>query len=115
MCNLAPAAAHCRHTQFDWTLFTLSSIVDTGEKTTQRKSTHMDTNNKSEGPYLQTWLDRLGKSTLTEDCRLLPLHEMFHRQAKTTPYATAVVDDTRSLTYEELNLRVLLPAEHLRT
>ena len=40
---------------------------------------------------------------------------MFHRQAARTPFATAVVDDSRSLTYEELNLRVLLLAEHLRT
>ena len=59
---------------------------------------------------------RTGNSkSLPEDPAYIPLHEMFHRQAARTPSATAVVDDSRSLTYEELNLRVLLLAEHLRT
>ena len=65
--------------------------------------------------YLNTWLERLPKQTRAEEFRLLPLHEQFHRQALLTPDAVAVVDDKRSLTYEELNLRVLALGEHLRT
>ena len=59
-------------------------------------------------------VERTGNVKAYGGIPLIPLHEMFHRQAARTPSATAVVDDSRSLTYEELNLRVLLLAEHLR-
>ena len=35
---------------------------------------------------------KIAKQTRTEEFRLLPLHEQFHRQALLTPDAVAVVD-----------------------
>lgn len=43
------------------------------------------------------------------------VHTAFHAQVEKTPDAVAVVDDTISLTYAELNHRVLLLAEYLRS
>ena len=69
----------------------------------------------TEVAYDETWLAKLPTQTLPEASRRLPLHEQFHKQARLTPKNIAVVDDHRMLTYEELNFRVLVLGEHLRT
>ena len=63
----------------------------------------------------QEWLSTLPKYVLPEGARTLTLHEQFHAQAYRAPDRVAVADDHRSLTYEQLNRRVLSLGEHLRS
>ncbi|MDQ3318011.1 MAG: AMP-binding protein, partial [Actinomycetota bacterium] len=49
------------------------------------------------------------------DRRDLCLHELFERQARETPDATAVVDANTTLTYAELDRRADALAAHLRS
>lgn len=52
--------------------------------------------------------------TISHPSRLKVLHELFHEQVTKTPNEIAVVDVNGSLTYAELNHRVLMLAEVMR-
>lgn len=105
--------------EYSTDLFKLETIVRMSQHY-QSILTEMVSNNQNQIDKLNVLsaeeLHLVVKEWNNTDCHYdleQPLHRLFEQQVVSTPHLTAVVDEDKSLSYEELNIRINQLAHHL--